>query len=88
MSIAHLLTADRPAILAALTALEAQRFGAEWTAADNAAMMADRRSVGLLLNSVVHHPLHDYGAAIPAAERKAAKKLLTAADRAALRTGG
>lgn len=88
MSIAHLLTADRPTILAALTALESQRFGAEWTAADNAAMMADRRSAGLLLNAVVHHHLHDYGAAIPAAERKAAKKLLTAADRAALRTGG
>lgn len=88
MSIAHLLTADRPAILVALIALESERFGTEWTATDLAAMMADHRSAGLLLNSVVHHPLHDYGAAIPAAERKAAKKLLTAADWAVLRTGG
>ena len=88
MSIAHLLTADRPTLIDALVELEARRWATEWTAADKAAVRADRRSPGLLLNAIVHHPLHDYGAAIPAAERKAAKKLLTAADRAALRTGG
>jgi hypothetical protein len=42
----------------------------------------------LMVNSIVHHAVNDYGDAFSGAERESAKKQLTAEDVAALRQGG
>jgi len=46
------------------------------------------KSRGLLINSIVHHSSNDFGDAFSTAEKKAAKKQLTAADKSELRKGG
>lgn len=47
-----------------------------------------KQSHGLLLNSLVHNPATNYGDAVPAPLKKAAKALQTVEDRAVLRRGG
>lgn len=63
---------------------------ARWGEAERDAINARHRAMsrGRLINSIVHHPLHDYGDAIDPASKKAAKRQLTEQDRLDLRSGG
>lgn len=74
------------AAVEALVTLDVARWGGQEREHSRATYM--KRSHGLLVNSVVHSPSADYGAAVPAALKKAAKALQTAEDRAVLRRGG
>lgn len=60
---------------------------AKWGEPERAASvkMHSSKSRGLKINSIVHHERHDFGDALTAAERKAAKAQLSAADKASLR---
>lgn len=63
---------------------------AKWGEAEREASVQMRRaegmSHGLLVNSIVHDEASDFGDAVNADLRRAAKKLLTAADHLALRS--
>ncbi|OFV81959.1 MAG: hypothetical protein A2Y78_00035 [Acidobacteria bacterium RBG_13_68_16] len=76
----------REEVIAALVALDVAKWGA--AEAEAARAQYRDRSIGLLLNSLVHRPEYDFGADAPAALKAAAKRALTPADRAALRRGG
>ncbi len=55
---------------------------------DHSRAAASQRSHGLVVNSIVHDPIADYGDAVPEPLKQAAKALLTPEDRAVLRRGG
>jgi hypothetical protein len=72
--------------LDALSDLDAARWGEQEREASR--RLHARTSRGLLINSIVHHVLHEYGDAFDACAKRIASAQLTAADRADLRKGG
>lgn len=76
----------RDEALDALADLDARRWGETERATSK--QRNGRVSRGLLINSIVHHVMHDYGDAISEAARAIAKAQLTADDRDRLRSGG
>jgi hypothetical protein len=75
----------REEALEALADLDAAKWGEDQRQASR--KLNASKSYGLLLNSLAHRPEYDFGAAVPALVA-AAKKALTADDRAELRKGG
>ena len=72
--------------LDALADLEVARWGEQEREASK--QLNRGKSRGLLINSIVHHPMNGYGDAIDAAAKKVAKQQLTSDDKAWLRQGG
>lgn len=72
--------------LDALVNLDVAKWGDNERAASRELHAAKSR--GLLINSIVHHQLHDFGGVFSAETRKIAKRQLTSADKAELRKGG
>lgn len=72
--------------LDALVDLDVARWGEQERGASR--KLHAGKSRGLLINSIVHHQINDYGDAIDAATKKIAKKQITDDDRDALRKGG
>jgi len=89
MNLIHLIEgafASHAAAVAARVTFDVQRWGeGEREGCERAARA---RSHGLIVNSLIHDPLTDYGDALPASLRAKAKALLTAQDRCVLRSGG
>lgn len=69
-----------------LVELEVARWGEEERTASREAF--SRYSHGLMVNALVHHFGHDYGAVFTAKQKKAAKELLTKDDKKSLKKGG
>lgn len=83
MNFATMTTAEA---LDALADLDARKWGE--AEREPSKRINGRKSRGLLINSIVHHQLNDYGDAFDAAAKKLAKAQLTSDDKAELRKGG
>lgn len=76
----------REEALDALAALDAAKWGE--AEREPSKKLNGPKSRGLLINSIVHHQINDYGDAIDPAAKKVAKQQLTDDDKAELRKGG
>lgn len=72
--------------LSALVELDVAKWGEQERAPSR--KLHAGKSRGLLINSIVHHQINDYGDAIDAAAKQLAKKQLTESDKYELAKGG